>query len=72
MSPSVREYLRHILDESSYLMGCVQRLDRDRFLRDETLKRAFVRSVEIIWDIVANKVPVLARDIREVLDRGEP
>jgi uncharacterized protein with HEPN domain len=55
MSLSAHEY-RHIFDESSYLVGCARGLDRDRFLRDETLKRAFVRSIEIIGE-AAKQVP---------------
>ncbi len=84
-------------------------LSKDQFLRDETLKRAFVRSIEIIgeasknipdeirqkyahiqwramagmrdrlihsyfgidydivWDVVINKIPVLRREIEEIL-----
>lgn len=50
------EYLRHILDEAEYLMGQTQGLSQDEFLSDETLKRAFVRSIEIIGE-AAKKVP---------------
>jgi uncharacterized protein with HEPN domain len=50
------EYLRHILDEAEYLMGQTQGLSQDEFLNDETLKRAFVRSIEIIGE-AAKKVP---------------
>jgi uncharacterized protein with HEPN domain len=52
MPHSVREYLRHILDETHYLVECSQNLDKEKFLQDETLKRAFVRSVEIIGEAV--------------------
>ena len=48
MSLSPLEYLRHILDETDYLINETQGLNRDQFIQDETLKRAFVRSIEII------------------------
>ncbi len=114
MSPSVRDYLRHILDEANYLTTRSQGLDKERFLRDETLKRAFVRSLEIIgeaakqipdpvrqrfpqiewravagmrdrlirsyfgvdydivWDVVATKIPTLTQQIQGLLDAEQP
>jgi len=115
MSRSPLDYLRHILDETEYLMNCSRVLTQDGFLQDETLKRAFIRSLEIIgeaarqipadskqehshldwkamagmrdrlihayfgvdydivWDAVTNKVPVLHREIREILhEEGRP
>jgi uncharacterized protein with HEPN domain len=56
MSPSPIEFLRHILDEINYVEGIVSRLDEDRFLSDQTLKRSFVRSIEIIGE-AARKTP---------------
>lgn len=56
MSLSVLEYLRHILDEAEYLMNQAQGLTKDEFMRDATLKRAFVRSLEIIGE-AAKKIP---------------
>jgi uncharacterized protein with HEPN domain len=50
MSRSWLEYLRHILDEAEYLMSHSQGLSRERFMRDETFQRAFVRSIEIIGE----------------------
>ena len=50
MSHFPLEYIRHILDEIKYINGQVQGLDKDEFSRDETLKRAFVRSLEIIGE----------------------
>jgi uncharacterized protein with HEPN domain len=109
MSHSSLEYLRHILDETTYLEGQAQGLSRDAFMQDETLKRAFSRSLEIIgeatknvstdirqkyshidwramagmrdrlihkyfgidydlvWDVVINKVPVLHREIQQIV-----
>ena len=110
MSRSALEYLRHILDETMYLIDQAQGLTWDQFVRDATLKRAFVRSIEIIgeasrqipdefkrkhshlewramagmrdrlihgyfgvdyelvWDVVANKIPALHRAIEEIIE----
>jgi uncharacterized protein with HEPN domain len=48
MFRSQLEYLRHILDEAEYLVAHSQGMSREQFMRDETVKRAFVRSIEII------------------------
>jgi uncharacterized protein with HEPN domain len=52
MSPSGREYLQHILDETTYLMTSAGGLDPAAFGQDETLKRAYVRSIEVIGEAV--------------------
>jgi uncharacterized protein with HEPN domain len=44
------EYLRHMLDEAEYLIAQNQGLSKEQFLQDATLKRAFVRSIEIIGE----------------------
>ena len=51
MSSSPIEYLRHMLAEADYIVEQSADLERDEFLADETLKRAFVRSIEIIGDM---------------------
>ena len=61
MSHSPLEYLRHVLDEMAYLAGRTQGLRKDEFLRDETLRRAFVRSLEIIGEAVKN-LPIEFRE----------
>ena len=52
MSPSAREYLQHILDETTYILTSSNGVDKATFLQDETLKRAYVRSLEIIGEAV--------------------
>jgi uncharacterized protein with HEPN domain len=56
MSLSPLEYIRHILDETAYLSSQAGRLSKEEFSRNETLKRAFVRSIEVIGE-AAKKVP---------------
>ncbi len=54
MSLSSLEYLQHILDEMAYLTDRAKGLNKDEFIQDETLKRAFVRSLEIIGEATKN------------------
>ena len=56
MPLSPLEYLRHILDETKYLIEEKQGLSKEQFVQDATLKRAFVRSIEIIGE-ASKKVP---------------
>ncbi|KKU87183.1 MAG: hypothetical protein UY17_C0026G0005 [Candidatus Beckwithbacteria bacterium GW2011_GWC2_47_9] len=48
------EYLKHILDETDYLIKSAENLEEDKFSRDETLQRAYVRSLEIIGEAIKN------------------
>lgn len=51
------EYLRHIRDECGYILNAVHSdLTFDQFFSDETLKRAVVRSLEIIGE-ATKKIP---------------
>ena len=61
MQLSPHEYLRHILDEIRYLLSERKDLSRGRFNEDETVKRAFVRSIEIIGE-ASKKVPSELKD----------
>lgn len=54
MSRSEAEYLRHIRDETRYLAGAVEGVTWDAFSGDETLKRAVVRSIEVIGEATKN------------------
>jgi uncharacterized protein with HEPN domain len=50
----VREYLKHIRDEISYLESESIGIEKAEFLGDETRKRAFVRSIEVIGEATKN------------------
>jgi|SRR5450830_1480056 len=56
MSFEPRDYLRHMLVEVDYLIDRSVDLTFEVFVGDETLRRAFVRSLEIIGE-AAKKVP---------------
>lgn len=61
MSPTLPDYLHHVLDEADYLAGETNTLSREDFLQDETRKRAFARSIEIIGEAV-KRVPDEVRE----------
>lgn len=44
MPTSPLDYLLHIRDEADYLLERTSGLTKEEFLRDATLKRAFVRN----------------------------
>ena len=48
MSKDPKEYLRHIQDECQFLVSVTNNLTYSNFIQDEILKRAVVRSLEII------------------------
>ena len=50
MPLSMLEYLRHILDETEYLISEKEDFSKEQFFRDATIQRAFVRSIEIIGE----------------------
>lgn len=54
MSKLPKEYLKHILDETNYLIKSSKDLEEEKFSRDETLQKAFVRSLEIIGEATKN------------------
>ncbi|WP_031530119.1 HepT-like ribonuclease domain-containing protein [Dyadobacter crusticola] len=58
MSKDHIEYLRHILMECEYITSVITPdIRKEDFLTDETLKRAVVRSLEIIGE-ATKKIPV--------------
>ena len=54
-------YLLHILEEAKYLQSASTNLTLEEFLNDESLKRAFVRSLEVIGE-AAKKIPTEVRE----------
>ena len=54
MSKLPEEYLKHILDETEYLINTSSEIQEERFMKDETLQKAFTRSLEIIGEAVKN------------------
>lgn len=56
MSFEPRDYVRHILVEAEYLLDASSGLTFEAFSSDETLQRAFVRSLEIIGE-ATKKLP---------------
>ncbi|MDD5270053.1 MAG: DUF86 domain-containing protein [Candidatus Omnitrophica bacterium] len=113
MSSPGLEYLRHILDEANYILKESNSINRDDFFNNQTLQRAFVRSIEIIgeatkklpdelkrkypnlewkaiagmrdrlihdyfgidyeivWDVIINKIPLLQKEITEIIKKEE-
>ncbi len=69
MSFEPRDYLRHILVEADYLIERSAGLSFEDFSGDETLRRAFVRSLEIIGE-AAKKVPEEFRTAHHDRPRG--
>lgn len=48
------EYLRHILDETNYLIDSSKNVEEEEFSRNLTLQKAFTRSLEIIGEAIKN------------------
>jgi uncharacterized protein with HEPN domain len=54
MFHSDKELFQHVFDEIHFLEDKTQGIDESTFLDDNTLKRAFARSLEIIGEAVKN------------------
>jgi uncharacterized protein with HEPN domain len=67
MSFEPRDYLEHILTEIEYLLAESSDLTLPEFLDSETLRRAFVRSLEIIGE-AAKKFPPDYRILHSEVD----
>jgi len=66
MSRYPKDYLQHILDEVEYLLSFSQGLNKDEFFGNETLKRAFTRSLEIIGEATKNLPESFKREYAEI------
>lgn len=60
MPRSAAEYLQHILDEIDYLSSHASATTKADFFEDETLKRSFARSIEVIGEAV-KQIPTRVR-----------
>ena len=65
------EYLKHIRDECEYLVEMSKGLFYEKFVDNETLKRAFVRSLEIIGE-ATKKIPEIDEINEPTLDNRPP
>lgn len=61
MALSIDEYLYHILDEAKFLEIEAAKLDLESFWNNELVKRAFVRSIEVIGEAV-KQIPLEVRE----------
>jgi uncharacterized protein with HEPN domain len=67
MSFEPLDYLRHVLVEADYLLEHSADLTADDFLQNDTLQRAFVRSLQIIGE-AAKQIPEDFRARHPVID----
>ncbi|NOY69704.1 MAG: YwbE family protein [Deltaproteobacteria bacterium] len=61
--------MHHILDEINFILDQISDIDYDSFVRDPTLKRAFVRSLEIIGE-ASKKIPEDVRAMQPNKDQS--
>ena len=48
------EFIKHIFTEINYIQNIIEKLDEEDFYKDETLKRAITRALEIIGEATKN------------------
>ncbi len=56
MLPSLIEFLEHIENEIDFLLKHSENLEYENFIEDEMMKKAFVRSLEVIGE-ASKKIP---------------
>lgn len=77
MRPSLLEFIRHIHDETSFCLTRTASISYEIFIEDELLRRAIIRSLEIIGEASTNispdfksKYPLVAwKDMAGMRDR---
>lgn len=47
-------YLKHILVEIDYILTNTEKVEYDKFIQEETLKRSVVRAIEVIGEAIKN------------------
>jgi uncharacterized protein with HEPN domain len=67
VSLSPTEYIQHMLDEIDYILSRISDMNYESFVRDETLKRAFVRSIEVIGE-ASKKLPEDIKAIQQDIE----
>lgn len=72
MSFEPRDHLRHILLEADYLIAQRAGLEFEEFVADETLRRAFVRSLEVIGEAAKKILTIFVRSTRRWSGRPWP
>ena len=70
MSLSGREFLQHILDEAEYRQARSRGRTLEEFLQDHTLRRAFVRSLEVIGEAAKQEREQTRRELSDLQWRG--
>lgn len=70
MSFEPLDYVRHIMDEVSYLVAASDGVDAATFFGDPTLQRAFIRSLEVIGEATKRLPPSFRAAHPEVDWRG--
>lgn len=61
-----KPFLMHILDEINYLLKDSENIEFNDFIKNETLKRSFTRSLEIIGEATKNLPKDFRKKYREV------
>ncbi|RUM57590.1 MAG: hypothetical protein DSY60_04175 [Persephonella sp.] len=60
------DYINDILEECNYLINRSGNLTFLEFERNEDLRRAFIRSLEIIWLTIKEDIPYLKNEIEKI------
>jgi len=66
MKKEIRDYLEDILNECIFLSNKTLNLNFNKFNKNETLKKAFVRSLEIIGEAARKIPPNIKKEFSEI------